>query len=133
MNAERVPFEALKERSRGCFGGFRLSARSPASRSLAEGRRFGEGGSSEACGGAAGFISPWGSTFYHEGLKGLLDNHEFDPSVLCTTLIGFIVGHRLRAAIALYRHPTLRNVVLILNVFLGTLGSLFGNLLVRCF
>jgi hypothetical protein len=23
MNAERVPFEALKERSRVCFGGFR--------------------------------------------------------------------------------------------------------------
>jgi hypothetical protein len=43
MNAERVPFEALKERSRVCFGGFRLPVRSPASRSLAEGRRFGEG------------------------------------------------------------------------------------------
>jgi hypothetical protein len=25
MNAERVPFEALKERSRVCFGGFRPS------------------------------------------------------------------------------------------------------------
>jgi hypothetical protein len=24
MNAERVPFEALKERSGVCFGGFRL-------------------------------------------------------------------------------------------------------------
>jgi hypothetical protein len=52
MNAERVPFEALKERSRVCFGGFRLPARS----------RFGEGRPSEACGGATGF-SPWGSTF----------------------------------------------------------------------
>jgi len=44
MNAERVPFEALKERSRVCFGGFRLPARSLASGSLAEGRRFGKAG-----------------------------------------------------------------------------------------
>ena len=51
MNAERVPFEALEEWSRVCFGGFRLPARS----------RFGEGRPSEACGGATGF-SPWGST-----------------------------------------------------------------------
>ena len=51
MNAERVPFEALKERSRVCFGGFRLPARS----------RFGEGRPYEACGGTKGF-SPWGST-----------------------------------------------------------------------
>ena len=42
MNAERVPFEALKECSRVCFGGFRLPARS----------RFGEGRPFEACGGA---------------------------------------------------------------------------------
>jgi len=52
MNAGRVPFEAPKERSRVCFGGFRLLARS----------RFGEGRPDEACGGATGF-SPWGSTF----------------------------------------------------------------------
>jgi hypothetical protein len=64
MNARRVPFEAPKERSRVCFGGFRLPARS----------RFGEGRPDEACGGATpacrnalrragtGF-SPWGSTF----------------------------------------------------------------------
>ena len=44
MNAERVPFEALEERSRVCFGGFRPS---------------------EACGGGTGF-SPWGSTFTPE-------------------------------------------------------------------
>jgi len=47
MNAERVPFEALKERSRVCFGGFRPS---------------------EACGGATGF-SPWGSTLPLEGFS----------------------------------------------------------------
>ena len=51
MNARRVPFEAPKERSRVCFGGFRLPARS----------RFGEGRPDEACGGATDF-SPWGST-----------------------------------------------------------------------
>jgi len=51
MNAGRVPFEAPKERSRVCFGGFRLPARS----------RFGEGRPDEACGGVTGF-SPWGST-----------------------------------------------------------------------
>jgi hypothetical protein len=44
-----VPFEAPKERSRVCFGGFRLPARS----------RFGEGRPDEACGGATGF-SPRG-------------------------------------------------------------------------
>jgi len=40
MNVERVPFEALKERSRVCFGGFHPS---------------------KACGEATGF-SPWGFT-----------------------------------------------------------------------
>jgi len=55
MNARRVPFEAPKERSRVCFGGFRLPARS----------RFGEGRPDEACGGATGF-SPWGSTLDHK-------------------------------------------------------------------
>ena len=45
MNAEGVPFEALKELSRVCFGGYRLPARS----------RFGEGRPSEAGGGATGF------------------------------------------------------------------------------
>jgi hypothetical protein len=44
MNAGRVPFEAPKERSRVCFGGFRLPARSPAMRD--------EGRPEEACGGA---------------------------------------------------------------------------------
>ena len=53
MNAGRVPFEAPKERSRVCFGGFRLPARNPALRD--------EGRPDEACGGATGF-SPWGST-----------------------------------------------------------------------
>jgi putative FmdB family regulatory protein len=55
MNAERVPFEAPKERSRVCFGGFRLPARS----------RFGEGRPSETCAGATGF-NPWGSTLGKE-------------------------------------------------------------------
>ena len=64
MNAERVPFEALKERSRRCFGGFRLPARSPASRSLAEGRRFGEGRPSEACGGSRA-LAPGAPPFRH--------------------------------------------------------------------
>jgi len=51
MNARRVPFEAPKEGSRVCFGGFRLPV----------GSRFGEGRPDEACGGATG-LSPWGST-----------------------------------------------------------------------
>ena len=69
MNARRVPFEAPKERSRVCFGGFRLPARSPAMRD--------EGRPDEACGGATpacrnalrragtGF-SPCGSTLDHK-------------------------------------------------------------------
>jgi len=56
MNARRVPFEGPKERSRVCFGGFRLPARS----------RFGEGRPYEACGAARGF-NPWGSTFNISG------------------------------------------------------------------
>ena len=55
MNARRVPFEAPKEHSRVCFGGFRLPARSPAMHD--------EGRPDEACGGATGF-SPWGSTYH---------------------------------------------------------------------
>jgi len=58
MNARRVPFEAPRERSRVCFGRFRLPARS----------RFGEGRPDEACGGAMGF-SPWGSTFESQTQK----------------------------------------------------------------
>ena len=83
--------------------------------------------------GGRNFLLPPLFTFYHERPKGLLHDHEFDPSVLRTTLTGFVVGYRFRAAVALHRHPTPRNVVLILNVFLGTFGSLFSNLLVRCF
>jgi len=64
MNVERVPFEALKERRRVCFGGFRLPARS----------RFGEGRPSEACGGATG-ISPWGSTLHKKAFLILTDSH----------------------------------------------------------
>jgi hypothetical protein len=64
MNVERVPFEALKERSRVCFGGFRLPARS----------RFGEGRPFEACGGATG-ISPWGSTLLRKAFLILTDSH----------------------------------------------------------
>ena len=45
MSVGRIPFEVPKERSRVCFGGFRLPARS----------RFGEGRPDEACGRATGF------------------------------------------------------------------------------
>jgi len=37
MNAERVPFEALQERSRVCFGGFRLLKHVEGPRALARG------------------------------------------------------------------------------------------------
>jgi len=59
----RVPFEAPEERSRVCFGGFRLPARS----------RFGEGRPDEACGRATGFppltISITLSVDFRKGLK----------------------------------------------------------------
>jgi len=87
MNAGRVPFEAPKERSRVCFGGFRLPARS----------RFGEGRPDEACGGATGF-SPWGSTsyslFFYEDAEGFageirpnffVDDSRFPDKGLITT------------------------------------------------
>jgi len=87
MNAGRVPFEAPKERSWVCFGGFRLPARS----------RFGEGRPDEACGGATGF-SPWGSTsyslFFYEDAEGFageirpnffVDDSRFPDKGLITT------------------------------------------------
>ena len=37
MNVERVPFEALKERSRVCFGGFRPTKLVEEPRALARG------------------------------------------------------------------------------------------------
>jgi len=87
MNAGRVPFEAPKERSRVCFGGFRLPARS----------RFSEGRPDEACGGTTGF-SPWGSTsyslFFYEDAEGFageirpnffVDDSRFPDKRLITT------------------------------------------------
>jgi hypothetical protein len=69
MNAMRVPYEALEERSGVCFGGFRLPARS----------RFGEGRPDEACGGATGF-SPWG--LHSSTTRPMLPNSRFHGASL---------------------------------------------------
>jgi hypothetical protein len=77
MNARRVPFEAPRERSRVCFGGFRLPARS----------RFGEGRPDEACGGATGF-SPWGSTLKY--LLNLSDISHREPPMHSSVILKMI-------------------------------------------
>ena len=86
MNAGRVPFEASKERSRVCFGGFRLPARSPAPR--------GEGRPDEACGGATGF-SPWGSTSCS---LSLLMTRKGSPGKSGQTFLWMTPGFRIRGS-----------------------------------
>jgi hypothetical protein len=74
------------ERCGGCFGGFRLPARS----------RFGEGRPYEACGGATGF-SPWGlhqfpSKIWKRNSIIIFKNSHFIPHIYFTTSLGLING-----------------------------------------